>query len=262
MAQDTRKPVLSLAMMGHFLGNDFKLIRRDSFLITMALMAIVIAVSVRFLLPWADTYLAEAQILPSTTGDLRLSDLYPMLVSFIGLLQSTILVGGIFGFVFLDEKDGRTLQAIMVTPMPMQKFMFYRVALPAALTLPTAVAMILIIDQASVPILQLLALSAGAALFTPLIILFFAITADNKVQGFAMAKFVAISGWIVIAAWFIPEPMQWICALFPPYLTHKAFWMAHAGDALWWVPLLVGMIYQVLLAMLMERYFRTRTRVG
>jgi fluoroquinolone transport system permease protein len=101
--------------MHHLALNDLRLGTRDGFLVMMAAMAVGLGLIFRALLPWANIYLAEAGLLPNEATDLRLSDLYPMLVSFIGVFQSAVLAGAIFGFLFLDEKDGDTLKALLIT---------------------------------------------------------------------------------------------------------------------------------------------------
>lgn len=244
-----------MALLGRFILNDYKLIRRDRFLVMMAAMGLLIAVLMRYLLPWANVYLADVQLLPGDATDNHLSHYYPMLVSYIGLLQSGLLAGAIFGFVFLDEKDGHTLEAIRVTPVPFSSFMAARLIVPTVISWVLSIIMIVIMGEALLSFWQLLIIAASASLFAPTVVLFYAIAADNKVQGFAMAKFVAIAGWIVIGAWFLPEPYQWLCALFPPFLAHKAYWMAEAGMNGWWEILVASFLYQSAVILLMHRYF-------
>lgn len=250
----------AIRLMRQFALNDLRLARRDSFLIMMAGMALGIGLIFRYLLPWADIYLAESGLLPNQTTGLHLSDLYPMLVSFIGIFQSAVLVGAIFGFLFLDEKDGNTLTALLVTPVRLTDYLVYRMLMPALITFLVTLVVVPLIGQAQIGWGRLVAVAAGAAPAASLIVLYYALAADNKVQGFAMAKFVAIAGWIIPAAWFLPEPWQWLAALFPPYLAHKAYWMAEAGAAYWWPPLVVGITWQIAVLAVMARMFRAKVQ--
>ena len=43
------------------------------------------------------------------------------------------MVGMVIGFLFLDERDARTLTALRTTPMSMRQYLGYRVALPLLL---------------------------------------------------------------------------------------------------------------------------------
>ena len=238
--------------------SDLKLIGRDRFLIFMFLFAVYIAVALRFLLPWADGYLAEHEIMPGASIPLRLAEVYPMLVAFMGLFTGALLVGTVFGFVLLDEKDNNTLRAMLVTPVPLPRYLLYRVGLPAVLAVVIVLGMVLVINQAVPPLWQLLPLSAGAGLTAPIVTLFFATFAENKVQGFAYTKFAGVSGWTIMIGYFIAAPWQWLVGLFPPFWISKAYWLALEGSPDWWLALLLGIVLQLgLVYWLINRFTRT-----
>lgn len=242
-------------LIGKLGRNDFRLIRRDSFLIFMFCFVLVIGVVLRFGLPWLDAYLAENGILPNETVSLRMAHFYPLMVAFMALYQGSLITGTIFGFMLLDEKDDNTIKALLVTPVPISRYLFYRVGLPTILAFLFILALVLFINQALIPMWQLVLISAGAALASPIASLFFAIFAENKVQGFAYGKFVSIAGWIVLLGWFVSEPWQWLFGLFPPFLISKAYWMAFEGQGLWWVSLLAGIVLQLGVLVVMARWF-------
>jgi len=235
--------------------NDVKLIGRDRFLIFMFAFAVIIAVVLRFSLPPLDRYLAETGVLPNATIALRLADFYPMLVAFFALFEGALLVGSVFGFMLLDEKDDHTITAMLVTPVSLEQYLLYRVGLPVVLAFFIVLSMVLFIGQALLPLGHLVLLAAGAALTAPIVALFFATFAENKVQGFALSKFGGIAGWFILGGWFVPEPWQWLFGLFPPFWVSKAYWMALEGRALWWVVLLVGVVLQAGLMFLLMRRF-------
>jgi len=178
-----------------------------------------------------------------------------MLVAYLAIYTGALLVGTVFGFVLLDEKDNNTLKAMMVTPVPLRQYALYRAGLPAILAFFIVVGEVLFINQALLPLWQLLLISAGAALTAPIVSLFFAIVAENKVAGFAYSKFAGISGWAILIGFFVPEPWQWLIGLFPPFWISKAYWMALEGNNWWWAALLVGIILQVGLIRWMLRRF-------
>jgi len=241
--------------------NDVKLIGRDRFLLVMGVFALYIAVVLRFGLPWLNTYLAEHGVLPSDTIALSLADVYPMLVAFFALFEGALLVGGIFGFMLLDEKDDHTIQAMLVTPVPLRQYLLYRVLAPVLLGFLIVTGMVLFINQALVPLWQLLLIAAGASLGAPIASLFFATFAQNKVQGFAVAKFAGIAGWVILIGWFVAEPWQWLFGLFPPFLVGKAYWMALEGNGWWGAALLAGIILQIgLILLLMQRFNKVAYR--
>lgn len=225
--------------------SDAKLIGRDRFLVFMFVFVVYIATVLRFGLPWLNTYLAENNVMPGETIPISLADIYPMLVAYLAIYTGALLVGTVFGFVLLDEKDHHTLKAMLVTPVPLKQYALYRAGLPAILAFIIIVAQVLFINQALLPLWQLLLISAGAALTAPIVALFFATFAENKVAGFAYAKFIGISGWTILVGFFVPEPWQWLIGLFPPFWISKAYWMALEGQSWWWAALIAGIVLQV-----------------
>ncbi len=238
-----------------FSRNDAKLIWRDRFLVFMFGFVFYIAIVLRFGLPWLDGYLATNGILPSESMPMRFSDFYLLLVSYMAVFQGALIAGTIFGFALLDEKEDDTIKAMLVTPVPFSRYIMYRVAVPMILAFFTVIMMVLSIGQALIPLWQLTLISLGASLTAPIATLFYGIFAENKVQGFAMAKFVGIAGASILLGWFVDEPMQWLFGLFPPFWITKAYWMAYNGNTLWWLALIVGIIAQSgLIYLLVQRF--------
>lgn len=171
------------------------------------------------------------------------------------LYTGSLLVGTIFGFMLLDEKDDNTLTAMMVTPVPLEQYALYRVGMPAILAFVIILAMLLIVNQTLLPLWQLALVAAGGALTAPIVSLFFATVAENKVQGFAYSKFGGVAGWTIMLGWFVPEPFQWLIGIFPPFWVSKAYWMALEGRNWWWVVLLLGVVLQIdLIGWLVRRF--------
>lgn len=218
----------------------------------------VIGIALRWGLPALNTYLAETGVLPNSSVQQSLADYYPLLVAFMCLFQGTLIVGAIFGFMLLDEKDDNTLLAMMVTPIPLNQYVLYRVGLPSLFAFLIVIMLALFVGLALVPLGQLILLAIGASLSAPLASLFYGTFAANKVQGFAIAKFVGVAGWIILGAWFVREPWQWIFGLFPPYWISKAYWMALEHRPMWWAALVIGIVFQMATAWLLAREFSRR----
>jgi fluoroquinolone transport system permease protein len=235
--------------------NDVKVIGRDSFLIFMFSFAVIIATVLRFGLPAFNEFLLENDILNETTFIASLNEIYPMIVAYMGIYTAALLVGTVFGFMLLDEKDDNTITAMLVTPVPLQQYLTYRILVPIVMTFFIIIGMVLFINQALIPIWQLLLIATGGALTAPIIMLFFATFAANKVQGFALSKFGGISGWTIMLGWFVAMPFQLLVGLFPPFWVTKAYWMILEGNDLWWAALIIGIVTQLgLIALLMRRF--------
>jgi fluoroquinolone transport system permease protein len=154
--------------------------------------------------------------------------------------------GWFFGFVLLDEKDDKTIKAMLVTPMPIRQYMAYRIFVPAFLAFFIVLAEVYIInlDGTLLPLWQTSLIAVGASLSAPIATLFFAIAAENKVQGFAMTKFTGTAGMLILFSWFVAVPWQWLFGLFPPFWVSKAYWLALEGNDFWLAALAIGILSQ------------------
>ena len=219
--------------------NDSRLILRDSFLRMMAAMIVLIALGLRFGLPPLTGYLEGLGLLPGALGTEPARHYFPLALAYFSLFDGPLLVGFIFGFVVLDEKEDRTLDAMAVTPVALVDYMLWRSLLSWALGFGVTLAQMLFVgpaleqtgtDAAALPgVLPLIGLCALAGLGAPLFMLFLATTASDKVQGFAMAKFIGLGGLLILVGWFLPSPLDWLPGLFPPYLVAKAYWLSLSG---------------------------------
>ncbi|WP_420627626.1 hypothetical protein [Candidatus Leptofilum sp.] len=237
--------------------NDAKLIGRDSFLIFMFVYAAIIALVLRVGMPWLNNYLIDAGIMPGDNIPIRLADVFPMLMAYFAMFAGSLLVGTVFGFMLLDEKDQNTLRAMLITPVPLNKYVAYRIGMSTVFGFVIVLGMFLIINQAVLPLWQMILIAAGSSLAAPIVTLFFAVFAENKVQGFAYSKFVGISGMFIMFGWFIPAPWQWLCGVFPPFWVAKAYWLALDGSSWWWLVLLVGIVLELAMIAWFIRRFNT-----
>lgn len=242
--------------MWNLIKQDLKLIGRDRFLLMMFGFVFYIALVLRYLLPWLNGYLATKGILPSTQYPYHLSDFYVVIVSFFTVFEGALLAGTIFGFMLLDEKDERSLKALLVTPISFEKYLFKRLVLPIVLSFVCIFLELLIIGLAPLPWWQWALFSLAGALTGPICMLFLGAFAENKVQGLAMIKFVSISGWAIVIGYFIKGPLHWIFALYPPFLINQAYWWATDNNPLWIWALLGGTLYQLLAIWLLARLFK------
>jgi fluoroquinolone transport system permease protein len=234
--------------------NDVKLIGRDSFLLMLLGYIVSIAIVMRLAIPWLAEYLAIHAELP-----FALTDWYPMMVAFIAVFMGGVMAGMVFGFVLLDEKDDNTLKAMLVTPLPLNQYVAYRVGVPALLAFIIIVLEVLLMNLPGtiLPLWQLVLIAAGGALTAPITTLLFATFAENKVQGFAMTKFTGTAGMLILLSWFVAEPAQLLFGLFPPFWVSKAYWLALENNPLWIGSLLPGIVLQLAVILLLVRRFQT-----
>ncbi len=247
----TRHGGLSLpGALAALLRNDVRLIGRNSFLSGLAFYILILAVVLRFALPALAESLAANPDVPFS-----LADHYPMLIGYMAIFAGALVGGMMIGFIVLDERDDNTIKALLVTPLPLNTYITYRILIPMAIAFAVILTEMLIINLALPALWQLVIIAAAGSLTAPMVMLFFGTMAQNKVQGFAMNKIVGMLGLVIIAAWFVEPPLQYLFGLFPPYWFVKGYWLAVAGDSNWLLALAIGVLYAALVIALFSRRF-------
>ncbi|MCL4868781.1 MAG: hypothetical protein KJ063_07430 [Anaerolineae bacterium] len=206
---------MQLSLVKNLGLHDLRLVRRDSFLVGMTALAVVDALLVRWITPLATEWLAPR---------MDLTPYYPLIVSYMVLLVAPVLLGTVFGFLLIEEKDENTLVALQVTPLPMRGFLLYRMGIAMALSF--------VIVMISLPLTGLVSLSGplllvvlSTAPIAPLIAILYATFAENKVQGFGFLKAIGTLNIIPIAAYFVGLPWQYLIGVvYPFYWPVKAYW--------------------------------------
>lgn len=254
-----------MGLIRRLIRSDARLILRDRLLVVLLCVVVVVGVIARFGLPLIDAALADSGTMPSASTTLRFADTYPLWIAFIGLWQAALMPGTVFGFLLLDEKEADTLTVMQVTPVPLRRYLGYRVALPWTLAVVFGLALTPVLEPllagsgAGEPpgLFARIVMVLGAALVAPITTLLLATFAANKVQGLAFTKFAGVAGLVILIGWFVPGPWQWTLGVFPPFLVAKAYWMALAGDGGWaWLGVLgLGIVLELgVLAWLLGRF--------
>ena len=227
---------------------DVKSIMRDSMLRWLIVMPVVLALLFRWGVPVLRDVLAERYAFDLVTY-------YPLLTSFLVLMVPTLL-GSVIGFLLLDQRDDRTLTALQVTPLTVEGYLLYRIAVPMAVSVGLMMAMIAITDLVTMGAVPALIASIQAAPVAPLYALFVGAFAANKVQGFALLKAAGVLSWPPILAYFVRSHWQEAFGIDPLYWPVKVFWMLESGETGVWLYFLIGLSYQSLLGAILLRRFK------
>jgi fluoroquinolone transport system permease protein len=231
---------------------DAKNIRRDSMLVWMPLIPLIPALLVRWgvprLTPWLMTEFGVA-----------LEPYYALLMSGFVLLVPSF-AGFITGFLLLDERDDRTLMALLVTPLPVTNYLLYRIAAASVLGVLMTMVIIPLAGLTPIPLLRLFAIALLSSLIAPITALFMGSFAENKVAGFALVKFAGGLQMIPLAAYFITPPWETLAGFMPSYWPLKVFWLAVQGSPAFWLYLGAGFLANLALLWLLLRRFETVMR--
>ena len=226
---------------------DVRNIIRDPLLRWMVFLPLLIGVLIRWGVPILSTYLAarfQFDLVP-----------YYHLVMSAMLLQWPILFGMIIGFLLLDQRDDQTITALQVTPLQLTGYLIYRISLPLVLSIIVTLVSFPIAGLVELGFLPLFFAALLAAPLAPIFALFLATFAQNKVQGFALAKAVGIVTGPPVFAYFIDSSWKFAFGIFPTYWPMKFFWLLDASDGKLWIYFLVGMLYQIFVLWLLLKRF-------
>jgi fluoroquinolone transport system permease protein len=131
----------------------------------------------------------------------------------------------------------------------------YRLAMPVLLSVVMTLLSFPLAALVDVSFISLLVIALVTAPQAPLFALFLAAFAHNKVQGFALMKAAGVLLLPPIVAHFVPFPWHLAFGLAPTYWPARLFWVAQAGDPGYWVYVVVGLAYQLMLLFLLLRRF-------
>lgn len=226
---------------------DAKNVQRDSLLLWIPVLPIIMAMFLRIAIPWV------AELL-QTQAAFDLVPYYPLIMSFY-IIMAPAISGMVIGFLLLDERDDQILKALMVTPMPLNGYLFYRLSVPIVLGAVMTIIGYPLIQLMPMRLGDLLVVSFLAGFVAPMMALFLAIFADNKVAGFAMVKVANGIGILPIVAYFMPAPWHWLAGLVPMFWPMKMVWLMADGVAYGWAAV-VGLVVNVAAVGLMVRRFR------
>jgi fluoroquinolone transport system permease protein len=227
---------------------DLRNVGRDPMLVWIPLLPLFLALLYRFGAPALSGWLMAEHAV-------ALDPLYPLLMSLFLLLVPGV-AGMMTGFLLLDERDERTIEALRVTPMPLEAYMAYRIGLPMSIGIVLTVVFFPVAGLSALPLPDLIVIAALAALNGPLVMLFLASFAENKVAGFAIVKLLNGLLMIPIAAYFIPGALQYAAGIIPSFWAMKAFWLAASGEG-YWAVIAAGVVANAGVGWLLLRRFRS-----
>ncbi len=227
---------------------DFRSIRRDSLTSWMIFLPVLLALVLRWGVPPITARLMEQY-------NFDLVQYYPVLLAYFFVGMCPMVFGAVIGFLLLDEKDDRTLTALQVTPLPLNSYILYRVAVPILLTFGLMFVLFPLANLTPFDLRTVLLTALAAAPMAPMLALMFGSLAQNKVQGFALMK---LTGFIFIApvvAYFAPAGWELAFGIVPTYWPMKVYWLLYEGATVVWPYVVVAVVYQLLVTVYFARRF-------
>ena len=228
---------------------DSRSVARDGLLAITLAMPLFVALFVRYATPPIDAAL-------ETHLAFDLAPYYPLIMSSL-VVVAVNTVGGMIGFMMLDEQDDGTIKALRVTPVPVGAYLVYRLGVPTVLAFVMTLICYPLAGLRPLPLATLVPIAACGALLAPAMSLFLAAAAANKVAGLALFKLAGGLLNIPLVAYFVPNVWQPLFGIVPTFWPMKAVWAAAEGGAVW-PYLTIGVLLSLALIVALARRLAAR----
>ena len=203
-----------------------------------------------FLVPW----LVEVSL---EQWGIDLSPYYPQAASFL-LMLIPMLMGMVYGFILLDERDGGILTAISVTPMGKRGYLILRLGIPLILSFIFILLYALLLQLSEHRNLsQWIILSIVISSQSMIILLFLAAFAENKVMGLALSKGYGMILLGPVLDYILPSPFNWIGSYSPLFWASRALLSPFSEQ--FWFYIFITIVFQTFLLWILFRKFRARS---
>ena len=221
--------------------NDFRLVFRDNSLKIFIFLPLLILVVICYGVPYvADVYKG-------------LQD-YINIILMLATMQGSTAFGFIYSMVLVDEKDTNVAKVYGILPVSKFWFVIFRLIPPFLLATLATFLLLLVEPFYGLPVVSNLVYSALAAMIAPLMILFVATTAKNKIEAMTWQKLFNIPLFLPVLAFFVPVSFSLIFAIFPTFWAYQGFNFLIKGGNFWFY-MLIGFVHSILLIVLMVKRF-------
>ncbi|SFL80530.1 fluoroquinolone transport system permease protein [Gracilibacillus orientalis] len=227
---------------------DIKNIQREPLLIFSLFGILLLTTVIRFGLPELHTIFLSYTSFP-------LQPHFRIIVS-LALLMAPLMIGMLYGFIILDERDEGVLLFYAVTPITKTGYLFARILAPIIVTFIISFAAVLIQGLIVWDVITFLPVAILLALQSPVVTLLLASLASNKVEGLALTKVINLMLLAPLLDYVISHPIIKITAIFPIYWPVKVFSESDSGN--YWWNLLTGFVITLIWLIFLERMFRKR----
>ena len=229
---------------------DVKLLKGDPMLMLSMAVPFILWALMQFLIPW----IIE---LVQTQWDFDLSPYYRQAGTFF-LMLIPMMMGMVYGFILLDERDDGIITAISVTLTGKSGYLKLRLGIPLVLSFLAILLFMILLDlSGNLNLVQLLLISAIVSSQSLILLLFLGAFADNKVMGMAISKGFGILLLGPVLDYILPSPFHWAGAYSPMFWASRTF-LAET-DLRYWIYAGATIIFQSLLLWILFSKFRARS---
>ncbi len=221
--------------------NDFKLVFRDNSLKFFLVFPILNVFVIRYGFP----YIAETfEVLKD----------YISILLMAATMRNSLIFGFIYSMVLIDEKDTSVAKVYGILPVSKFWFVIFRLIAPFLLSTISTFLILLVEPFYGLSIIPNLIYSILAGLVAPLMILFVAITAKNKIEGMTWQKLFDIPISLPLLAFFVPASFSFLFAIFPTFWAYQGFKNSINSES-FTLNFSIGIAYSIFLIGLLAKKF-------
>ena len=226
---------------------DLKNISRDGILLISVFTPFILGIAMRFGLPFVrEVLLAELSF--------DLSHYYSLVMSVL-ILITPMMMGMMSGFLILDERDENILIFYSVTPLSKSGYLLYRAVTPTVISFLMSFFVFYFIGIVEYRLELLIPVLLLCSLESPMMALFLAVFASNKVEGLALSKAFGILFLAPIAGYFIKSDWQYMAGAAPTFWVSKSLLAGiEAGSGYWTFVIAGAVVHLLIIGLLMRRF--------
>jgi fluoroquinolone transport system permease protein len=174
------------------------------------------------------------------------------------LMLIPMMMGMVYGFILLDERDGGIITAISVTPTGKSGYLKLRMGIPLFLSFIFIILFLLLLGLTGIlGILQLIVISLLISSQSLILLLVLGAFADNKVMGMAISKGFGILLMGPLLDFALPSPYNWSGAYSPLFWASRS--LLADTDITFWLYASITFLFHLLLIWILFRKFTARS---
>ncbi len=221
--------------------NDFKLVFRDKSLRFFFIFPILNLFVIRYGLPFV---METFEILRN----------YVPIILMATTMQGSLIFGFIYSMILIDEKDTRVARIYGILPVSKFWFVIFRLIAPFIFSTLATFLLLLIQPFYRFSIIPNLIYSSLTGLIAPMMVLFVAIMAKNKIEGMTWQKLFNIPVSLPLLAFFVPPSYFILFVIFPTHWAYQGFENLIIGN-IYIIYFLIGYIHSLLLIVFLAQKF-------
>jgi fluoroquinolone transport system permease protein len=174
------------------------------------------------------------------------------------LMLIPMMMGMVYGFILLDERDGGIITAISVTPTGKSGYLKLRMGIPLFLSFVFIILFLFLLGlTGTLNILQVIVVSVLISSQSLILLLVLGAFADNKVMGMAISKGFGILLMGPLLDFALPAPYNWSGAYSPLFWASRSLLSDSHGT--FWVYASITFLFHLLLIWILFRKFTARS---